>query len=82
MITTWLLQAATDRQLPGRAGRPLTDLWDGELKQVLPPQEDSQRVFALLSESGELELGGSRARPQSYHSNEVFSAWCQRHHRI
>lgn len=81
MITTGLLQAAADRQLPGRAGWQLTALWDRELKQVLPPQEDSQR-FALLSESGELELGGSRARPQSYHSNEVFSPWCQRHHRI
>lgn len=74
-------QLQTDRQLPWHSGLAGRDFMEEKLKPGFSSSRRLTEGVLLSSEHWRLGWSDSRAWPQSHHSNEVFLAWCQLHHR-
>lgn len=74
-------QLQTDRQLPWHSGLAGRDFMEEKSKPGFSSSRRLTEGVLLSSEHWRLGWSDSRAWPQSHHSNEVFLAWCQLHHR-
>ena len=83
IITIWAATSScrqTDNYLGTQAWQAGT-LWEEKPKPGFSSSWRLAEGVLLSSENWRLGWSDSRARPQSHHSNEVFLAWCQLHHR-